>query len=183
MSNRPNDKRLGMANIYRNPHSKINKYTDTYDYISSSKYVGSLKGKVVLITGAGRGIGRATAFAFAAAGASVACIARTRSDIENVVKEIEEKGYPRCIAIEADVTDAAAPAQVVKEVEKELGPVAVMVNNAGISRISDIEHEKDMMKAWNVIDVNMRGTMAFIYAVLPSMIEHKSGTIINVCVL
>ena len=169
-----------MQNLYRNPGSSITYHNDTYDYISPAKYRGSLKGKVVLITGAGRGIGKATALAFAAAGASVACMARTHSDIENVVKQIEEKGYPRAMALMEDVADSEAPARVIKEIETSLGPVDVLVNNAGISRISDIEHEEDMSKAWEVIEVNMRGTIAFVHAVLPSMISRKAGCIINV---
>ena len=169
-----------MQNLYRNPRSSVTYHQDTYDYISPTKYRDSLKGKVVLITGAGRGIGRATALAFAAAGASVACMARTHLDIENVVKEIEQKGYPRALAIMGDVTDPEAPGRVVKEIEATLGPVDVLVNNAGISRVSDIEHEKDMFKAWEVIEVNLRGPMALIHAVLPTMISRQTGCIINV---
>ena len=169
-----------MQGLYRNPASSVSYHHDTYAYISPSKYAGSLKGKVVLITGAGRGIGKATALAFAAAGASVACMARTHSDVEAVVKEIERKGYTRAIAMVGDVTDAAAPARVTAVTEGSLGPIDVLINNAGISRISNIEHEKNMLKAWEVIEVNMRGTMAFIHAVLPSMISRKAGCIINV---
>ena len=169
-----------MQNLYRNPGSSVTYHHDTYDYISPTKYKDSLKGKVVLITGAGRGIGKATALAFAAAGASVACVARTHSDVENVVKQIEQKGYPRAMALMGDVTDSEAPGPIIKEIEETLGPVDVLVNNAGTSRVSDIEHEKDMLRAWEVIEVNMRGTIAFIHAVLPSMISRKSGCIINV---
>ena len=106
-------------------------------------------------------------------------MARTHLDIENVVKEIEQKGYPRAMAVMGDVTDPEAPGRVVKEIEATLGPVDVLVNNAGISRISDVEHE-DMFKAWEVIEVNLRGSMALIHAVLPSMISRQSGCIINV---
>ena len=169
-----------MENLYRNPTSSITYHHDTYPYISPSKFAGSLKNKVVLITGAGRGIGRVTALAFAAAGGSVACMARTRSDVEAVAKEIEQNRHSRSIAIVGNVTDPEAPSRVLKEVETNLGPVDILINNAGISRISDIEHEKDMLQAWDVIDVNMRGTLAFIHAVLPSMILRKSGCIINV---
>ena len=169
-----------MQNLYRNPGSSITYHHDTYDYISPTKYRDSLKGKVVLITGAGRGIGKATALAFAAAGASVACLARTYADIEKVVSQIEQKGYPRAMALMENVADPEAPGRVMKEIEATLGPVDVLVNNAGISRVSDIEHEDDMSKAWEVIEVNMRGTIAFIHAVLPSMISRMTGCIINV---
>ncbi|KAL2046884.1 hypothetical protein N7G274_000902 [Stereocaulon virgatum] len=169
-----------MKNLYRNPASSLAYHHDTYPYITPSKYAGSLKSKVVLITGAGRGIGRASALAFAAAGASVVCMARTRSDVEGVVKEIEGKGHPRSIAVVGDVTDPEVPARALKEIETALGPVDILINNAGISRISDIGHEKDILKTWDVIDVNMRGTLAFIHAVLPSMVSRESGCIINV---
>ena len=169
-----------MQNLYRDPGSSVTYHHDTYDYISPTKYKDSLKGKVVLITGAGRGIGKATALAFAAAGASVACLARTHSDIEDVVREIEQKDYPRAMALTEDVRDPEAPGRVLREIEATLGPVDVLVNNAGISRVSDTEHEKDISKAWEVIEVNLRGTIAFIHAVLPSMISRKTGSIINV---
>ncbi|KAL9067613.1 MAG: hypothetical protein Q9161_006802 [Pseudevernia consocians] len=169
-----------MANFYRDPRSTITTHHDTYPYISPSRFTGSLKGKVILLTGAGRGIGRASALAFAAAGANVACISRTHSDTRSLVQEISDKGYPRAIAIAADVADADAPGRVVGEVQGELGPVDVLINNAGISRISDVEHEHGMGAAMEVVEVNVRGALNFIHTVIPSMIERKSGVIINV---
>lgn len=158
----------------------ITRHTDTYPFISPARYASTLTNKTVLITGAGRGIGRAIALAFAAAGASVVCLSRTRSDVDAVVAEIAEKGYPRSIAITADITDTSAPTAVVKEVEKELGPIDVLINNAGISRISPLSYESTFSTPWSVIDVNIRGTLSFIHAVLPSMIARKRGIIMNV---
>lgn len=169
-----------LEDLYHPPTSTISRHTDTYPFISPSKHTSSLKKKVVLVTGAGRGIGRATALAFAAAGAHVACLSRTQSDLSSLVHEIQQSGYPRALTIVADVVDASAPSRVVKEVEDVLGPIDILINNAGISRISDIEHEKDMAKAWDVIDVNMRGTLSFIHAVVPSMKRRRTGIIINV---
>ena len=169
-----------MANLYRDPRSTITTHHDTYPYIFPSKFKGSLKGKVILLTGAGRGIGRASALAFAAAGANVACISRTLSDTVSLVEEISQKGYPRAIAIAADVGLSDTPKRVVKEVEAELGPVDVLINNAGISRISDVEHERDMGAAMKVFEVNVWGALNFIHTVIPSMIARKSGVIINV---
>ena len=169
-----------MENLYRNPQSTVTTHHDTYPYISPSKFTGALKGKVVLLTGAGRGIGRASALAFAAAGANVACISRTLSDTLSLVQEISQKGLPRAVAIRADVSDTDAPARVMAEVERELGPVNVLVNNAGISRISDVEHEYSMEAAMKVLEVNVKGALNFIHAVIPNMIEQKSGVIINV---
>ena len=169
-----------MENLYRDPRSSITTHHDTYPYISPSKYTGSLKGKVVLLTGAGRGIGRASALAFAAAGANVACISRTHSDTLSLVQEISQKSFPRAIAIAADVADAEAPGRVVGEVQGELGPIDILINNAGISRISDVEHEHGVGAAMEVVEVNIRGALNFIHTVIPTMIERKSGVIINV---
>ena len=169
-----------MANLYRDPRSTITTHHDTYPYIFPSKFKGSLNGKVVLLTGAGRGIGRASALAFAAAGANVACISRTLSETVSLVEEISQKGYPRAIAISADVGLSNTPERVIREVEAELGSVDVLINNAGISRISDVEHERDMGAAMKVFEVNVWGALNFIHTVIPSMIARKSGVIINV---
>lgn len=169
-----------MENLYRDPRSSITTHHDTYPYISPSKFTGSLKGKVVLLTGAGRGIGRASALAFAAAGANVACISRTHSDTLSLVQEISQKGYPRAIAIAADVADAEAPGRVVGEVQGELGPIDILINNAGISRISDVEHEHCVGAPMEVVEVNIRGALNFVHTVVPTLIERKSGVIINV---
>ena len=169
-----------MANLYKDPRSTITTHHDTYPYISPSKFTGSLKGKVILITGGGRGIGRASALAFAAAGANVACISRTQSDTLSLVQEISQKGYPRAVAFVADVTDPDAPGRVVGKVQEELGSVDVLINNAGISRISDVEHEQGVGAAMEVVEVNLRGSLNFVHAVVPSMIERRSGVIINV---
>lgn len=169
-----------MANLYQDPRSTFTNKHDTYPYISPSKFNGSLKGKVILITGAGRGIGRASALAFAAAGANVACLSRTHSETLSLVQDIAQKGHPRAIAIAADVADADAPGRVLGEVQRELGFVDVLVNNAGISRISDVEHERNMGPAMEVVDVNVRGSLNFIHAVVPSMIGNRRGVIINV---
>lgn len=161
--------------------STINRHNDTYPYISPQKYIGSLANKIVVVTGAGRGIGRATSLAFAAAGAHVICIARTKSDLDAVVHSIAEKGHPKAHAIAGDVTDPSLPPKLIQETQEIFNkPIDILINNAGISRISTIEHDRDYAIPWHVIDVNMRGAMAFIHALAPSMIARKQGTIINV---
>ena len=169
-----------VADAVRPSNSKIDRYTDSYPYISPTKHTETLVGKVVLITGAGRGIGRATALAFAAAGANLACLSRTRTDVDAVVEEISKKGSPKAIALVGDVADPSTPAHVVKDVEAALGPIDVLINNAGISRISDIEHEESMSRAFDVIDVSLKASMSFIHAIAPSMVSRKSGVIINI---
>ncbi|KAI4282576.1 MAG: hypothetical protein L6R38_002825 [Xanthoria sp. 2 TBL-2021] len=163
------------------PKSTIDRHNDTYPYISPGKYIGSLPNKIVVITGAGRGIGRATSLAFAAAGANVVCVARTKSDLDAVVHSIAEKGHPKAHAIAGDVTDPSLPSRLIQETEEMFGnPIDILINNAGISRISNIEHDRDYSIPWHVIDINMRGSMALIHALAPSMIGRKKGTIINV---
>ncbi|KAL8736445.1 MAG: hypothetical protein Q9166_000237 [cf. Caloplaca sp. 2 TL-2023] len=165
-----------------NWHSKssIDRHKDTYPYISPSKYTDTLTNKVVVITGASRGIGRATSLAFANTGASIACVARTQSDLDTIVEHIKRGGHSKAIAIAGDVSDPAFPDRLTKEVEEKFGPIDILINNAGISRISDVEHDRDYSIPWHVIDVNLRGSMALIHAIAPSMIACKSGTIINV---
>ena len=169
-----------LADQYHSPKSTIPRHTDTYPYIHPSKHTNTLTSKTVVITGAGRGIGKATALAFAAAGAHVACMSRTRADVEAVVREISQRGHPLALAIEGDVTDPSAPARVIKQVKESLGPIDVLINNAGISRISDISHEDSMATAFHVMDVNTKGTLSFIHAATPSMMSRRSGVIINI---
>ncbi|KAL8708542.1 MAG: hypothetical protein Q9220_006595 [cf. Caloplaca sp. 1 TL-2023] len=162
------------------PESSITRHTDTYPYISPSKYSNRLKDKVVLVTGAGRGIGRATSLAFAAAGAFVVCVSRTQSDLDAVVEQIHKEGHGKAFALAGDISEPSFPIDLVRMIEIKFGPIDVLVNNAGISRISDVEHERDYDVPWHVIDVNLRGSMALVHAVAPSMIARKRGTIINV---
>lgn len=169
---------------YHPPHIKTTTHTSSYPFISPSKYQGKLDGKIVLITGAGRGIGRLTALSFAAAGASIACVSRTETELNTLVEEITQKhgnsgSKSRAIAIQGDVTDKSFAPKAIKETEEKLGPVDILINNAGISRVSDLEHEKDVSAAWKVVEISVLGTMSFTQAVIPSMIARKTGVILN----
>jgi len=150
---------------------------DSYDFIAPAKYAGKLKGKVVLITGASHGIGRSIALKFAAAGASVACLARTGGEIEQVAAEIKSKYSVPAVAITGNVLDD--PSEIVAKVEKALGPIDILVNNAGISRFSTLEHEKDLDIWWKVMEVNVKGPLNLIHAIIPSMIKRGSGILIT----
>ena len=110
----------------------------------------------------------------------MACISRTGSDLDAVVQEIQSKGYPKAVAIVGDITDPATPGAVVEQVKATFGAIDILICNAGISRISSIEHDHDYSIPWKVIDANVRGSMAFIHAVTPSMIARKSGIIMTV---
>lgn len=110
-----------------------------YPFISAPKHLKKLTSKVVLITGASRGIGRSTALAFASAGASVAVLARSASSLESLVEEITTKFGTPVLAITGDVlTDAVG---VVKQVEAKLGSVDILVNNAATTRMRRFTEE------------------------------------------
>jgi 3-oxoacyl-[acyl-carrier protein] reductase len=90
-----------------------------------------LTGQVALVTGAGRGIGKAIAFALSEAGASVAVCARSEDEISFTAKELAS-GRARALAIRADVSDRRDVDRMVAQVEGEMGPVDLLVNNAGV---------------------------------------------------
>ena len=137
-----------------------------------------LSGKVALVTGASRGIGRAIALAFAEAGADVAVNYRSRAaDAEMVRDRIRALGR-RSVAIAADVSVAADVQRLVGEVRAALGPVDLLVNNAGIARPQRLDEitEAD----WDeIIDVNLKSCFLVTQAVLAEMRSRGFGRIIN----
>ncbi|KAL8828277.1 MAG: hypothetical protein Q9191_002684 [Dirinaria sp. TL-2023a] len=174
------------------PNSTISRRNSTYPAISPNLRHSALINHVVLVTGAGRGIGRATALAFAAAGAHVVCLSRTLLDLQSLVQEIQcqdeqlngsvrnTPSSSRPMYVVGDVTDPSCPKRVVSEVEDKLGSIDILINNAGTSRISTMEHESNFEIPWKVIETNLRGSLAFAHAVVPSMVAAGRGTIINV---
>ncbi|KAK3623005.1 hypothetical protein LTR56_021845 [Elasticomyces elasticus] len=153
---------------------------ESYPFVAPEKYAGKLKGKVAIVTGASVGLGRYVAKAYAAAGSSVACVARREADLKSLVEEIKQAGG-HAVAIVADVAERGAPKRIVSQAESELGPVDILINNAAISRIGPIELEdEDMDIWWKVQEVNVRAPVALIRAVLPSMLERKTGQVISI---
>lgn len=135
--------------------------------------------QVTVVTGAGRGIGRAIALRFAEAGGKVALLARTGADLNETAALIEKSGGCARPYV-MDVTDEQAVHTVMGEVESALGPIHVLVNNAGqVGRIGPFV-ESDPAEWWRVLDTNLRGTMLCTRAVLPSMIRRRHGRIINI---
>ncbi|WP_100373008.1 3-ketoacyl-ACP reductase [Bacillus sp. FJAT-45037] len=138
----------------------------------------SLHGKNALITGAGRGIGRATAIAFAKEGINVGLVGTTLDNLEKVAAEVQELGVKASVAV-ADVTDLEAVGQATDQIKADLGPIDILINNAGIAKfggfldLTPSEWEK-------IIQVNLMGVYNVTRAVLPDMIERKAGDIINV---
>jgi len=134
--------------------------------------------RTVLVTGAGRGIGRSIALRFAEEGARVALVARTVADLEETARQVAAAGG-RSEVVPADITAPGAPEEVVARAEKSLGTIDVLVNNAGIF------HWRPFLKLaaedWDrVIATNLSAAAAMCRAVLPGMVERRSGRIVNV---
>ena len=139
---------------------------------------GNLNGKVALVTGANRGIGKAIALELAKEGATVAVNYLDRKDdADNVCSQILKMGG-RAIAVQADVSKAADVSRMLETVQRELGEVSILVNNAGIARPQPIEQitERD----WDeILEVNLKSMFLVSQAVLPAMRKHRWGRIIN----
>lgn len=139
----------------------------------------TLAGRTALVTGASRGIGRAVALSMAEAGAAVAVNYRERAEeARDVVAAIRRDGG-KAMDVAADVSDARAVADMVAAVERQLGPVDVLVNNAGLAIIRGIddltEEEFD-----RTIAVNLKSAFLCTKAVLPGMRARKWGRIVNI---
>jgi NAD(P)-dependent dehydrogenase (short-subunit alcohol dehydrogenase family) len=139
----------------------------------------SLAGQVAIITGGGRGLGRAMALALSGAGASVAVAARSEDQLQETVAEIKSRGG-RAIAFVVDVTDHDAIKGMVQEVDRQLGSVDLLVNNAGVIQPIGPTWEVDPDEWWKNLDVNVRGPFLCARAVLPEMIRRKCGRIVNI---
>ena len=143
--------------------------------------MGKLKNRVTLVTGGGRGIGRAIAPAMAAEGARVAVAARTRSELDTLVSEIQAAGG-EAAAFEIDLTDRAAARKLPSRVEDLWGPVEILVNNSGVGSSSDprafVDFDDDFWD-WSMA-VNLTAPYLLSKAVLPNMIERGWGRIITV---
>jgi len=133
---------------------------------------------VVVVTGASTGIGRETALALARRGATVVGMARTRATLEQLREDA--KGLPgTCEILSADVSDSGAVTATIRDVEQRHGRIDVLVNNAGTGaykpavRTSPAEFE-------SIIRTNYLGAVACSVAVLPGMLQHRAGHIVNV---
>jgi 3-oxoacyl-[acyl-carrier protein] reductase len=142
-----------------------------------------LTGKVALVTGGNRGIGRAIAIALSEAGADVAVNYRThREEADDVCREIEQ-GSPgrgrRCVAVQADVARAEDVTRLVSSIATGLGPIAILVNNAGVSKPVALDRLDAALWA-DTIATNLTSAFLVTQAVLPWMRETRWGRIINV---
>jgi 3-oxoacyl-[acyl-carrier protein] reductase len=138
-----------------------------------------LTGKVALVTGGGRGIGRAISLALARAGCDVAVNYRERRDhAHSAVGEIQTLGR-RAAAIQADVSHSAEVTKLVHAAEHELGPIEILVNNAGRILIQAVEQMTE--ESWNdMIASNLTSCFLVTQAVLPGMRSRHWGRIVNI---
>jgi len=137
-----------------------------------------LAGKVAIVTGGGRGIGRAIALAFDSEGARVVVVSRTLPEIEDVARQIAASGR-EALAVRADVSNETDVADMVRQTLDRFGRVDILVNNAGVNlpyrAVVDLTLDE-----WNrVLKVNLTGPFLCARAVLPKMIEQRTGKIIN----
>jgi 3-oxoacyl-[acyl-carrier protein] reductase len=139
----------------------------------------NLAGKVVIITGASRGIGAATALALGAAGASVMLIARDAARTADTARQIAAAGG-KAEAMPCDVSDYAACQAMVEATSRKLGPVDALVNNAGVIEPISVVGGTDPTQWRRSIEINLIGAYYAIRAVLPGMLERGHGDIINV---
>jgi NAD(P)-dependent dehydrogenase (short-subunit alcohol dehydrogenase family) len=130
-----------------------------------------LEGQVALVTGGGRGIGANIARELAAAGMRVAVSARTLEEVERVAAEIGG------LAGVADVSVREAVDALVEEVERELGPIDLLVANAGVG-LREVAWEVDPQEWWHVFEVNVLGVHLCCRAVIPGMLERGRGRIV-----
>jgi NAD(P)-dependent dehydrogenase (short-subunit alcohol dehydrogenase family) len=146
--------------------------------MTTDSVLDELRGEIAIVTGAGRGLGRAIALALGRAGARVGVTARSGEQLAETVRGITEAGG-EARAVVADVSDAAAVERMAREVEHTLGPVHLLVNNAGTTGPLGPIWEADPGDWWHSIEVNLRGPYLCSRALLPGMIERRRGRIIN----
>lgn len=139
------------------------------------------KNKAAIITGSGRGIGKATAILLGKQGINVVVCSRTESEINSVVKEIEElNSQVTVLGIKCDVSISSQVNSLVKSTIDKFGfeTIDILVNNAGVvfnKKLADTSEEE-----WDqTINTNLKGAFLFTKAVLPYMIRRKSGVILN----
>ena len=141
--------------------------------------MGILDGQVALVTGAGRGFGRAIAERFAAEGAAVALLSRSLAELEGVAKAIRKAGG-QAVGVRCDVTDAASIEHAAAKAVEVLGPVDLLVNNAGVPGPFGPIWQVDPDDWWRAQAIHIRAPMLFMHHVLPGMVERDRGRVICV---
>jgi len=135
--------------------------------------------RIAWITGAGSGIGRAAALALAQAGHVVALSGRRANALQAVARQVAAQGGTAHSFV-LDVTDGEAVAATFTAVERDVGPVGVLVNSAGINVTARSWGDVGIAAWRQIVDVNLTGTFQCMHAVLPSMRARRNGLVINV---
>lgn len=137
------------------------------------------KDQIVVVTGAGRGIGQEIARVFAASGAKVALISRSESSCGGAADEINKSHPGSCMAFAVDVSDSAAVQETAKRIGEEMGPVSILVNNAGVTRDGLLMRMKE--EDWDtVLDTNLKGAFNTVKAFMRPMMKRENSRIINI---
>ncbi len=134
--------------------------------------------KVAVVTGGGRGLGRAFARALAGDHA-VAVVARARTELDETVALVERTGG-RAMAVAADVTDAAAIDEAFAAIERALGPIDLLVNNAGVIGPLGPFAQSRVADWWRTLEVDVLGQVVCAHRVLPGMQARRRGCIVNI---
>ena len=140
-----------------------------------------LEGKTAVVTGASRGIGLAIARSLARMGAKLAICARDAAKLENAAEELRREGGT-VLAVQADVSRAQDVAPLVQKSEQTLGPIEILVNNAGTGYFGPT-HEATEANWDTVLDTNLKSVFLLSKAVARGMIERRGGHIINIASL
>jgi NAD(P)-dependent dehydrogenase (short-subunit alcohol dehydrogenase family) len=138
----------------------------------------NLKGKVVIVTGAGKGIGKALALAFAREGADVVVVSRTFSEVKEVAAQIAGMGR-RALPLKVDVSRRSDVLKMVNSTVARFRRIDVLVNNAGVLGPVGLLVENEVDSWVNTIEVNLVGTFFCCREVLPTMMKQRCGKIIN----
>lgn len=140
-----------------------------------------LKGRVALVTGAGRGIGRATAIRVADAGAKVVVTSRTRGELDEVVDTIHTAGGT-AFALECNVSDRSQSSRLIEKATGAFGPIDILVNNAGVGSSADPRPLAEFRdEFWDLtLEVNLTVPYLLSKEVLPQMREQGWGRIITI---
>jgi 3-oxoacyl-[acyl-carrier protein] reductase len=138
----------------------------------------TLSGRIALVTGASRGIGKAIAVALANAGADIAVNYNSQADAAEAVSQAIRGAGRKCIAVQGDVAKTADVDRLVKTVEEKLGPVAILVNNAGIAQVLPPEQVTEEVFE-HFLRVNLTSVFLVTQRVLPGMRAARWGRIIN----
>jgi len=140
--------------------------------------VQTLKGKTAIITGAGKGIGKAIALALAKEGVNIGLLARTETDLKEVVSMAENSGIKAAYTA-VDISSREDVEQAIQQITNELGKADILINNAGIGKFATLL-EMDPEEWKRIIDVNLMGLYYVTRSVLPQLIEKNRGDIINI---